>query len=72
MASDFTINYSNDDKFNRDVDAISEAWNFEGALLLDPTLTKKKFIEKRLKEQLQQISKQSRLAKAQAAVSVED
>ena len=72
MAKELTINYANDEKFQRDINEVAEAWNYEGALIDNPSLTKKNFIERTIKDQLQLISKQSRIQKAFLALVVED
>lgn len=72
MAKELTINYSNDSKFDRDVDLIADAWGYADAFLIDGNLTKQKFIERKIKDDLQKISKDLRLQAAQSAVTVED
>lgn len=72
MAKDLVITYQNDNKFDRDIELIADAWGYADAFLIDANLTKQKFIEKKIKEDLQKISKDLRLQAAQAAVTVED
>lgn len=71
MASKLTINFANDIKFARDLDEVAEAWNYSAALLLEPTLTKQEFVEKKIKENFQAISKQSRTQKAIQQIVIE-
>lgn len=60
MAGTLTINWANDTKYARDIDAVAQAWGYDSELVLDPSLTKKNFIEKRIKDQIANASKQAR------------
>jgi len=72
MAKELTINYSNDNKFDRDVELIADAWGYADAFLIDGNLTKQKFIERKIKDDLQKISKDLRLQRAKDLIEVED
>lgn len=72
MAKELVINYQNDKKFDRDINEVAEAWDYASAVVVEPSLTKEKFIQRKIKEQLQFISKQSRTTKAIQQVTVED
>lgn len=67
-----TINFSNEEKFIRDLDEVAEVWDYSAALLVDPLLTKENFVEKKIKEQLRFISKQSRTQKAVSQLVIEE
>lgn len=61
-----TINFQDDIKFNRDLDAICEFLN-------KPDMeTKQNFVEKLLKEHFKKLSKEYRMAKAIGNLTIED
>lgn len=64
--------YNNENKFNRDVEIVSEAWGYAEAFLLNGNLTRVKFIQKKLEDEFKKIAKDLRLQAARNAVSVEE
>lgn len=67
MAIQLKVNFLNDTKYARDRDEVCEEWGYK-----EGTETKDQFIERYLKEFVQKTSKDRRVRKAQAQVTVED
>ncbi len=72
MAKQLTINFVNDQNFDRDINVIADAWGYTAELLTNPNITKQNFVEKKIKENLKFISKQLRTEIARQSVTVED
>jgi hypothetical protein len=72
MAKELNITFQNDQKFDRDIELIADAWGYADAFLINSNLTKQKFIEKKIKDDLQTLSKSLRLQQAKDLITVED
>jgi hypothetical protein len=72
MAKELNITFQNDQKFDRDIELIADAWGYADAFLINSNLTKQKFIEKKIKDDLQTLSKSLRLQQAKDLVTVDD
>ena len=51
---------------------VADVWNYASAVLLNPDLTKKDFVENKIKEDFQAISRQSRTQKAVSQLVIEE
>ena len=69
---EITFKYNNQNKFDRDIEIVSDAWGYADAFLLDGDLTRVKFIERKLERDFKQIAKDLRLQAARDAVTVDE
>lgn len=79
MAKQITINFSNDYKYTRDLDAVCKLWGYQDPIINVITgennpnpKTKQQFVEDKIKEQFQAASKTQRRNDAINNLTIEE